>query len=345
MTTPPYRVERANPRLVQEAVVALWRGNLGAGIDLHKKYQWLYGEEAEQPGDIYLLYVSTQSTPVGACGLVPRRFMVPGRVVKAAVLSDLVVDKQHRTLFPAMLLQKSVVEDGGRRYDLIYGFPNANAKPLFRRLGYMPLGRMVRFTRIVNAKQKLKARFHTSIAAVLAPIANLVLAVDFLLKKRQGLECVKFNWNDANIELWPMSRIHQAAVHGLRDSLFLHHRYAKNPSENYELMGIFGPKNLFEGYAVVHTSQDVMHVDDLFVNQDKTAVALLALIREAKKRTVTSMHVEMLETPQQLIFSKSAGLLARENREIYYFTAGDAPLRNILSGSEAWFLTAADEDQ
>jgi len=345
MTAPAYRVERADPQLVQEAVVGLWRGNLGGGVDLYKKYRWLYGEEASQPGDIYLLYVSSQDAPVGAYGLVPRNFRAADRIVRGAILSDLVVDSKHRTLFPGMLLQKTVVEDGGHRYELIYGFPNSNAKPLFRRLGYRPLGHMVRYTRLVDATKKVKERLHPLLGAVISPVVNLALRMEIALKTRQSKHRVAFSWNETGVNQWPLSTIRTAAVQGSRDAQFLHHRFARNPRGHFDLLGLLGNNNSVEGYAVVQTKLGVLSIVDLYVESQNLTATLLELISEARGRGAEAIHVELLDTPAVSNAVKAAGFLAREAREVYYFTATDSPFRRMLDDGIGWYLTAADEDQ
>jgi len=346
MTTPTYRVERSDPQQVRDAVIALWRDNLGTGINLGKKFDWIYGSTATMPADIYLLYTNTQDEPVGAYGLVPRQFNVNGQHINAAVLSDLVVDKKHRTLYPAMKLQKTVLEEGGQRYQLIYGFPNKNAKPIFLRLGYRVGGMLRRYAMVIDVGDKLAARLSSpALARLIAPTANATLRLLASLRNTENIRCETVGWNDPRIAAWQQLATSPAPIAAMRTQEAMHQRFAKNPRGYFELIGLLSKDNTLLGYAVAHIIDNVMYIDDLQVASATASAALVAIGCEASARKLKSVNIELLDTPATNLVTDKARFRGRESREMFYFASKDSPLRDALAQSEDWYITSADEDQ
>jgi hypothetical protein len=64
--------------------------------------------------------------PVGVATLAPRRMRLDGATVRGGGLFDFVVATAHRSLFPALFLQREIRRQGLPRNDLLFGLPNAN---------------------------------------------------------------------------------------------------------------------------------------------------------------------------------------------------------------------------
>ena len=84
----------------------------------------------------------------GAPGREP--FWLGGQRIEAGVLVDLAVSPAHRTLFPALLLQKSLLAAGLEAREVLYAFPNQKAAAVFQRAGYRHIGLMTRYVRVLR---------------------------------------------------------------------------------------------------------------------------------------------------------------------------------------------------
>src|SRR4051794_34818858 len=83
----------------------------------------------------------------------PTRLRVFGEVVPGAVPGDFAVDDGHRGFGPSVALQRAVVsalEENGIR--CAYGYPNEYAEPIIKRVGYVDLGRLSRFVKVLTSR-------------------------------------------------------------------------------------------------------------------------------------------------------------------------------------------------
>ncbi len=77
----------------------------------------------------------------------PRPFRLGTRVVRGSLLANLMVAKEHRTLWPALALVRQLVNDSRRSgsVDLLYGDPNDAALAILRAAGFRSVGALQRF--------------------------------------------------------------------------------------------------------------------------------------------------------------------------------------------------------
>ena len=97
---------------------------------MRAKYDWFYLRCPFGPPLLQLLRAGSAGTAVGACGAGRRRMLWKGREIRAGVLVDLAVAREHRSLGPALMLQQGLVAAGHNELDLLYGFPNPKAAPV-----------------------------------------------------------------------------------------------------------------------------------------------------------------------------------------------------------------------
>lgn len=76
----------------------------------------------------------------------PRPFRLGDRMVRASLLANLMVAKEHRTLWPALKLVRHLVNDCKRSgtVDFLYGDPNDAALAILRAVGFRPVGALRR---------------------------------------------------------------------------------------------------------------------------------------------------------------------------------------------------------
>jgi hypothetical protein len=101
---------------------------------------------------------------VGWTGFGPRVFHSGASELRAVDHADFAVDKPHRSLGPALMLQRAAVLCASVHADVAYGFPNDAAVPIFRRLGYQPLGTLRRYACVLRHAAYLRRRVPPLIA-------------------------------------------------------------------------------------------------------------------------------------------------------------------------------------
>src|SRR5512132_2740704 len=165
-----YRIRRTDAREVESTLTRLWAANLDMQGDPHDKYCWYYRDNPLGPGVAFLLdHVdgATEET-VGSCGIGRRRVFVDGRPLTAALFADFTVDQPHRTVMPAMMLQRALCAYAVENCDFAYAFPNDAAVGIFKRIGLQTVGRARRYVKVLRSAPFLLPKLRLGPAATLA---------------------------------------------------------------------------------------------------------------------------------------------------------------------------------
>jgi hypothetical protein len=148
------------PEDARDDLVRLWAENLRLESSAGAKYAWLYQDAPIAPEHVWLLRATLEGavSTVGTAGVGVRRFQIGDGAndVTAGLLADLAVDKAHRSVGPALGLVRAVKEsvlgkgEAPGAHAFAYGFPNALAEGVFKRVGYRVLGVIGRYARVLR---------------------------------------------------------------------------------------------------------------------------------------------------------------------------------------------------
>jgi hypothetical protein len=179
MTTPPptYRVEQQDPERAREAVLALWKtsgfGPQESAEAPRDRYDWLHLRNPAGPSRIYVLIEIATEKVVGAVGACTRLFFKGDLPIRGALLVDFVVDPAHRSLFPALMLQRVAREQELSMVSLVYAIPEPKAVPVFKRLGSDFVTSCRRFARVVRHRHVLGKLLWAPLAALVGGFIDL----------------------------------------------------------------------------------------------------------------------------------------------------------------------------
>jgi hypothetical protein len=348
-----YTAEERSVDAASADLLRLWGSNLAsAGDDLPAKLDWFYRAAPAGPGRALVLLADdgTGSRVVGCQGIGFRRVLCGGRVLRAALVADLAVDAAHRTLMPALVLVRSTRQAATGAADFQYGFPNAKAVGVFRRVGYLPLGTMSRRVRVLRfapyvARRvgvRLVARLGGALldgaAAVARAPARLRAAADYRLSFLLG--------PDARFDaLFDEARARHPVVAD-RGQDFLRWRFfARGDGAELAALTRRGDGAL-RAYAVVTRRDGVGHLCDFLAASDRDLSALLSLLATAlRARGCTSASVRFLGAPATDELLERCGFGLRDaDRAVVIDPGGDAELGTLLGDPGNHHLTDADED-
>lgn len=344
---PPYAVRAGDPRTDRDAVLAVWRGNLGHDARMAAKYDWFYLRAPAGAPLLQLLFHGDGDAPVGACSAGRRRLLRDGAALRAGVLVDLAVAPAHRSLGPALMLQQGLFAAGRRELDLLYGFPNPKAAPVFKRIGYRPLGEMIRHARVVRHAPYLRRRLPKLPGAIAAlPGALIDLACDLrdTLRHPQS-RALRARWHERAPDiaaLWDASP-KPRAITAQRDTAHLRWRFDDAPATDG--LAPFRHLTLHRGDALVawfatRSDDHTLHVHDFWTvtGAMPQPAVVLALLRAARARGHAAVSIELATSDERLAPWRALGFEARSRRPL--FGAGHA----LEAGIEL-HLTSADEDE
>jgi hypothetical protein len=232
-----------------------------------------------------------------------RRVQVNGSAVTAGVACDLAVDEGHRTLQPALLLQRAVVAAATDRLPVIYGLPNPQGAAPTRRVGYREVGLVHRYAKVLRPSRYL-AR-HPKLAR-LAPIlggpADVGYAALAALTERPSRAFaaeVMTAFDGRFDDLWERHRAGHGVI-GLRDSRHLAWRYRDCPLQSYTTVGLLTrDRARLLGYVVYYLDGGRALCADLFAGDraDEVRALLAAWLRHARSAGAAAASVHCAVHP------------------------------------------------
>jgi hypothetical protein len=344
---PVYTTHVADVARDREAVLAIWRGNLGRLERLESKYDWFYRGCPWGAPLVVLLRHEPSGRWVGVASAGERRMHVGDRGIRAGVLVDMAVDQEHRSLGPALILQRGLLAAAAARFEVVYGFPNPKAAPVFGRVGYARLGDSIRHVRVLRFRGYLARR----IPAWLAPAVGVLLDIALRLRVRWSGGSVRgcqAAWSSRFESPLDTLCTRGGPVKGpasLRDGALLRWRFDEEPASAFRYLAVSERGGAPFAYFACEPEDPVLHVRDYWLSSwepARVAAAVVALCREARKAGYASVSAEMLGPDRLFEGWRAAGFVERGRRPVM-----GKVLDERLAGDDGleWMLTPVDEDE
>lgn len=345
-TQPSYRVRDGDVARDRDTVLALWQGNLGQGARMAAKYDWFYRQSPSGAPLLQLLLHGDDA--VGVCSAGRRRMLWQGREIRAGVLVDLAVLPEHRSLGPAMILQQGMIAAGRRDLDVLYGFPNPKAAPVFKRIGYRKLADMVRYARVLRHADYLRRRLPGWLAVPAGIAVDLAARTGNALRRLFNRR-LRAQWQDhadARMDaLWSGSP-HAHGLLAIRDAAHLQWRFDRAPfgKTRYLLLSEYGGEAISAWFAT-QADGNTLHIRDFWSLDATTGIApryLAALVSATRAKGHAAISVEMATTPARLAGWRALGFVERGRRPVF----GNWSDPTAMEGDALdLHLTCADEDE
>lgn len=371
MTKPSYSVTMLEPEDARAELARLWTDNLPIEGGFERKFAFLYREAPERADGVFLLAAEQDGARrwVGTAGVNLRRVWARGRELRAGLLADLAVDREHRSVMPALALVRAVRTWALDELDLAYGFPNKHAEGVFTRVGYKPLGRMGRWARVLRhagyvarvrelelpgmppRMKKLVVR-----AAGVPMLANLASrAVDTAKMMKvtgaalQASRQLKLTWHDRADDridaLWQTARGDYDAI-GVRSARLLRWRFPVGPNVQIAL-GSSRKDGAPRAYAVIERDGVAAHVRDLFGHREDLGALLDLLIPALYGRGAASVSMRYLGPRWLIDLLEGRGFVRRVSDRLVAVGVKDGldpEVRDAVTSADRWYVTDVDED-
>lgn len=250
-----------------------------------RRYEWMYLNNPDGPARVWLAEDGSGGDLIGMASAFPRRMEYLGQELLGWVLGDFCIAEQHRTLGPAIQLQRAIVSgvDSGMA-DLFYDFPSRAMIAVYRRLGIPVSGEIVRFAKPLNCDRFVRERVPFRwLARPLSSFGNILLSLrDHARPKSSSFSIVDVQHKDfegAFTSLWEEAKSRYGmAVR--RSDQYLNWRYTQIPFGQYEMVMAYRQKNIL-GYAVL--------------TRDATAGSLIDCIEGAEPKVASGLVRFMAE--------------------------------------------------
>lgn len=343
---PLYTVRAGDPLKDRDTVLSIWRGNLGQAPLMAAKYNWFYLHPPGAAPLVQLLFHEPSGVAVGVCSAGRRRMSWRNRDIRGGVLVDLAVTPEHRSLGPAMILQQGLIATAKRELDLLYGFPNPKAVPVFKRIGYRHLVDMVRYARVLRHGGYLGRKLPTGIARVVGALVDLgARAAD--TTRSWGNRRLEAQWADRADPrmdvLWTRSP-HGHCLLSIRDSRYAAWRFDQSPLAQTRYLLLDDAEGGLAGWFATHAIDGTLHVRDFWSRDAARGIGcqyLDALLRAARSAGHAAVSVELAAPPAHLAGWHSRRFVERGRRPVFGRWSWPDPCGN----DPELFLTSADEDE
>lgn len=332
-------------------ILDFWAKNQDKSLD--GKFSWMYENNPYGLPCIWLIEIADTGELVGMGAIFPRPIMINGKEYLAGILGDMLVHKAHRTLGPALLLQKSML--GSLRngtYDLVFGFPNKNAEVVLRRVGYVCLGRISRSVRVIRSESYLRRN------PLLAPISKpLSHVVDLMLRLGRGRATHYSShyriaedytvFDERFNELWRRKERCLRIVPA-RSSEYMTWKFRDDPDDTNHVFAIFiKDSSLLLGCMIYRAVGKSIEIREFIAADEMAAQAMMIMFFDRiKDRGMESVFINHIENET---FTRQVRKLGfhpgSSGRNIYlHVSDGLKAEGDVLLDHEQWLLVGSDED-
>lgn len=310
------------------------------------KYDWFYQQCPFGDPLLRLLRHVPTSLLVGTAGAGRREMLLDGKRCRAGVLVDLAVAQDHRSLGPALMLQQGLAASGNEQLDLLYGFPNPKAAAVFKRMGYVRLGEITRYARVLRHGSYLRTNLPAWASVAVGALMDRFCKWSDLARQRSHprVACAWRDTADPRMDtLWRSSR-KGVGLLGVRDQQRAAWRLDRAPFAGirYLLLTTPGTDTLLAWFAL-RVEGSALHVADYWCDgafEDIPKAYVLALLDAARRGPYRSVSVEVAGCEGALRGWLGCGFKGRESRPVFGRWSKASP-----ESAPAVFLTAADEDE
>lgn len=330
-------------------ILALWHEGLTHNGMPEAKLDWFYRRSPEGIPDVFFLVHGDQREAVGVAAVGRRRMRFGTETLLTGEMVDFVVLPNHRTLFPAMMLQKAMHRHalGLETHAILYGLPNPKSLPVFSRVGYRCVAQMVRRVRVLRLAGYLSRYLPAWVSSVVGAVIDRARLGAVALRRliNSGFRAHWLTQPDARFDdLWQRCAAPDVLM-GVRDLAFLKWRFADCPLYSYRFFTLVSTDDQrLVAYAVCEEREQALHVRDFLVDRNAPGAWSRLwpdLSLEAFRLGYTSLSLECLGGEHLQRELDAAGLVARDERPLY--ASATARWEGLMQDRH-WYLTGADED-
>ncbi len=218
-----------------------------------RRFDWLYLQNPHGTAQAWLARENATGRLIGASTIFPRRMRVRQQEITACIFGDFCIDREYRTLGPALLLQRATIA-GMRAAGFAFGYdlPSNAMLGVYRRLDIAPRESLVRMAKPLRTNRKVSQRVKSAaVARSASAAANFVLATRDSLRRGKSRAVIAGHNGRFGEEFTALADRVGAACSGhvYRTAEYLNWRFLDHPHCRFEILTAREEKNL-RGYII-----------------------------------------------------------------------------------------------
>lgn len=272
--------------------------------------------------------------------IVPRRFWVGDSSFTLGLLCDFIVHRAHRTLMPALLLQRAAREVADGVFGGTYAIPNDKSLPVIGRLGDHLVQQRPRLARVMKSRSYLAQRSAALARVAGWPLDTAAAAWDYLvaaMRPRLHADWLT-TFDDRFDELW--HRRQPSTCLGERSSQYLRWRFGSEPGRRSRTLGVFDRRTgQLMAYCVGTHANRTFEMRDFLCYLDPNGLrACLALMmQQVRTLDVDSVSFRLYANQSVTACFRQLAFRAREFESVFLHS----PTASTRFPDQ---ITRADED-
>lgn len=331
-----------------EELLAVLERNL-TDLPHSRRFKWMYRDNPLGPAWSWFACDGATGQAVGVASVFRRAMWLGRRMMVCGQVGDFAIDAGHRSLGPAVMLQRATFEPVDRgSLTLCYDCPpHDRGMSTFRRIGMEANASLARHAKLLRANRKIEGRIGEGpVARALAPVGNaLIWLRDGDVPRPNGLEIIRhpgrFGGEFTDLDERVRSR---DVIRGRRSAEDLNWRYRDNPLHEYGVLAARRRGELIGFVILSGAGRDATLVDLFGEFRPGDALGLLdAAADEARAAGAETLHATVSDGSHLVADLGRAGFSRREaGPHVVAYTAPGSEDRGQLERPLTWDLTHQD---
>jgi|GEM_PF-1427172 len=288
-----------------------------------KRLQALYKDNSYGITSTWLIFHNEGEKPAGSLSVFPRRFNINGESVLVGINCDIIIQKQHRTLGPAIMMLNALVKGApGLGYQVLLAMPNQMSQPVFKRAGYEKAGSASRWSKVLKCEEKIQSVIRNRhIARLISPLIDIVLyRVSFIQWTNVHYRKILKESKTVAAKVGNASITEDMPDNGGASSSadYLKWRYAGVGTSNSEVFLLRSGDSKLIGYIIFSVQDDVVVVEQISSSGAHSEEVLLSrFIHEMYVRKARSIQINYFGSQRYEHLLKKFGFMKREPRDVF----------------------------
>ncbi len=328
-------------------ILLLWENNFPHLPQ--ERYDWIYQKNPDGKAFSWIALETEKGTSAGTVSLFPRKMRTMGREVWVGIAGDFAVNREHRGSNVAIKLQRAVTASlNQNNFEFIFGISNRKAELVQLRVGYLLLGKIDRWAKLLKTRRYFKASaLHWLVSKPLDFIMK-IFSKEARYRRRKDYAIQSLNSFDQRFDhLWDKAS-KQFKIIGQRSKEYLNWRYGKSPHRNHKIFSLVQKDNQEVWGYIVYYLQDkvVFVVDILFLDFNLILESLLSeFILCIRDQEVESISILLFGCPPLAEKLRSFGFHPREkDSSVMIYLDKNYPCADFILNRNNWLLLEGDRD-
>ncbi len=330
-----------------EELLSFLRSNL-PGLPHECRFSWRYHANPDGPACSWLARETAKGRIIGVTSVFPRAMWIGHRVKMCSQVGDFVISKSHRSLGPAVLLQRATFDPVDQdKFSLCYDCPPHPAgMSTFRRLGMQPSCAVHRYALPLRVDRHIDKLLGFP-APLPAAAANLLLRAHRRISfpaQPGDLDVCEYvgRFGDEFTELDEALK-NPNAIRCRRNAEQLNWRYREDPLQQFHVLTARRKGELI-AFLVCTVSADAVFVVDIFGKEIFTAaIALIGRIVEQHEKSQHTIEAFLSDGNALLGPILKAGFRHRSmGAQIVAYAKLGGETSAFIEGKPTWALQQID---